>query len=196
MARPKPALAPLSALEPGQFADFFALLTERTKKETRDGKPYYSCRFRDAQRIVAFMVWADGGWYEECERNWQEGQFYKIRGLYGEHEKYGPQIDIHNIRPVTEADQSEGFDPADFVARSASKGAGKGDPDSQFGELRSLAERNIADEPLRRLVLTLLDRHAQPLKRLPATTRHLYPYPGGLLEHILTVTQTCLHLVE
>ena len=196
MARHKPALAPLSALEPGQFADFFALLTERTKKETRDGKPYYSCRFRDAQRIVAFMVWADGGWYEECERNWQEGQFYKIRGLYGEHEKYGPQIDIHNIRPVTEADSSEGFDPADFVARSASKGAGKGDPDSQFGELRSLAERNIADEPLRRLVLTLLDRHAQPLKRLPATTRHFYPYPGGLLEHTLTVTQTCLHLVE
>jgi 3'-5' exoribonuclease len=182
----------LSALEPGKFADFFALLTERTKKETRDGKPYYACRFRDAQRTAAFMVWADGGWFEECERNWQEGQCYKIRGLYSEHEKYGPQIDIHNIRPVTDADQTDGFNPNDFVTHSA----GKGDPESMFGELRSLAEGHIADEPLRRLVLTLLDRNAESFKRLPATTRHFYPYPGGLLEHTLSVTRTCLHLVE
>jgi len=192
MARPKPPLVPLSALEPGKFADFFALLTERTKKETRDGKPYYTCRFRDARRTAAFMVWADGGWYEECERNWQEGQCYKIRGLYSEHEKYGPQIDIHNIRPVTDADQTDGFNPDDFVAQSV----GKGDPESMYDELRSLAESNIADEPLRRLVLTLLDHHAEAFKRLPATTRHFYPYPGGLLEHTLSVTRTCLHLVE
>src|ERR1700682_907403 len=114
MSRPKPTLARLSDLEPGNVADFFALPTKRTKKKTRDGKPYFACRFRDARRTVAFMVWSDGGWYESCEQDWQEGQFYKIRGLYGEHEKYGPQIEIHNIRSVTEADQSEGFNPVDF----------------------------------------------------------------------------------
>jgi 3'-5' exoribonuclease len=190
MPRPKPTLARLCDLEPGQFADFFALLSERVKKETRDGKPYYSCRFRDARRTVTFMVWADGGWYEVCQREWQEGQFYKIRALYAEHEKYGPQIDIHNIRPVTETDSSEGFDPLDFQESS------RGDPEARYAELRSLAESNIKNEPLRRLVLTLLDRYAVPFQRLPATTRHFYPFSGGLLEHTLSVTHTSVHLAE
>jgi 3'-5' exoribonuclease len=192
MARPKPSLVRLCDLQSGQFADFFALLSERTKKETRDGKPYFSCRFRDARRTVAFMVWADGGWYELCDRDWREGQFYKIRGLYAEHEKYGPQIDIHNIRPVMDVDESDGFNASDFVVRSASTG----DVESMFGELRCLAESEIADQPLRRLVLTILDRYAERFKLLPATTRHFYPFPGGLLEHTLSVTKSSLHLVE
>lgn len=190
MARPKPTLARLGDLESGQFADFFALLSERIKKETREGKPYYACRFRDARRAVGFMVWADGGWYEVCEQDWQPGQYFKIRGLYGEHEKYGPQIEIHNIRPVTDADQSDGFDPADFHEPS------RRDADQMFAELRGLAEGHITDSPLRHLALTLLDRHAESFKRLPATTRHSYPYPGGLLEHTLSVARSCLLLAE
>ena len=190
MPRPKPTLARLCDLESGQFADFFALLSERIKKETRDGKPYFACRFRDARRTVGFMVWADGGWYQACEREWRQGEFYKIRGQYSEHEKYGPQIEIQNIRAVIETDHAEGFDPAGFQ-ESARRNA-----DEMLGELRSLAEVHIADEPLRQLVLTLLDRHADVFQRLPATTRHFYPYPGGLLEHTLSVTRNCLLLAE
>jgi 3'-5' exoribonuclease len=171
-------------------ADFFALLSERKKRETREGKPFFSCRFRDSRRTVTFMAWADGGWFEPCERDWREGQFFKIRGLYGEHEKYGPQIDIHNIRPVSDTDRADGFNPADFIDSS------RRDPEAMFLELRGLAEKHIADRPLQRLVVTLLDRHADALKRLPATTRHFYPYPGGLLEHTLSVTRTCLFLAE
>ncbi len=190
MTRPKPPLARLSELTPGQFADFFALLSERAKSATREGKPYYMCRFRDARRTVAFMVWADGGWYEACEHDWREGQFYKIRGTYGEHERYGPQIDIQNVRPVTESDQEDGFRIADFLDSS------RFDPETMFGELTQLAEAHIADAPLRRLVITLLHRHASPFKQLPATQGKFYPFIGGLLEHTLSVTQTCLQLVD
>jgi 3'-5' exoribonuclease len=190
MPRPKPTLARLCDLESGQFADFFALLSERIKKETRDGKPYFACRFRDARRTVGFMVWADGGWFEACEREWREGEFYKIRARYGEHEKYGPQIDIQNIRAVIEADHADGFKPADFQEHS------RRSAEEMFRELRGLAESQIADEPLRQLVLTLLDRHADVFQRLPATTRHFYPFPGGLLEHTLSVTRSCLLLAE
>ena len=190
MARAKPPLLRLSELTPGQYADFFAVLSERTKGATRDGKPYYTCRFRDAQRTVAFMAWKDSTWYEPCEQQWHEGEFYKIRGVYGEHEKYGAQIDIHNIRPVNHEDRTDGFDPAHFVEHS------RYDPTAMFAELRNLAETRVADTPLRRLLLTLLDRHAEALKRLPATLNKFYPFHGGLLEHTLSVTHTCLHLVE
>src|SRR5262249_43138761 len=51
-------------------------------------------------------------------------------------------------------------------------------------------------EPLRRLTLTLLDRHADAWKRLPATRDRFHPFAGGLLEHTLSVTRSCLSLVE
>jgi 3'-5' exoribonuclease len=63
-------------------------------------------------------------------------------------------------------------------------------------ELRTLAEKHISDAPLRRLTLTLLERHAEPLQRLPATQRHFYPFRAGLLEHLLSVTHISLNLVE
>ncbi|HXG09918.1 MAG TPA: HD domain-containing protein [Gemmataceae bacterium] len=190
MAREKPAVVRLSELTPGQAGDFFALLIERTKGMTRDGKPYYTCRFRDAVRTVASMVWADSPWYDECEQQWQEGQFYKVRGRYTEHERYGAQIEIQKIRPVKEEDEAEGFNPADFVEHS------RYNPDQMFAELRGLAETHIADGPLRELVLKVLDRHAEPLKKLPATQGKFYPFMGGLLEHTLAVTRICVQLAE
>jgi 3'-5' exoribonuclease len=190
VARAKPPLLRLSELTSGQYADFFALLSERTRSSTREGKPYYTCRFRDARRSAACMVWADTTWYEPCEREWQEGQIYKIRGIYAEHEKYGAQIDVHNIRPVADADRTDGFTPGDFVEHS------RYDATAMLAELRSLAEAQIVDGPLRRLVLTLLERYALPLQRLPATLNKFYPFAGGLLEHTLSVTHTCLQLVD
>src|SRR4051812_24228441 len=115
MSRPKPPPVPLHEMTAGQQGDFFALLAEKTPNQTRDGKPFFTCRFKDARRTVTFMVWADSPWFETCDREWQAGAFYKIRGVFQEHKQYGPQIDIHNIRPVNDGDTAHGFDPRNFV---------------------------------------------------------------------------------
>ncbi len=190
MTRPKPTPTRLCDLAPGQGGDCFALLQERTRGTTREGKPYYACRFRDARRTVTFMVWADGGWYEKCDKEWREGQFYKLRVTYAEHERYGPQIELHQLRPVADADRADGFDEADFVACS------RFDRDAMFTELLGFARAHIADAPLQRLVVTILERYAERFKRLPATRDKFYPFTGGLLEHTLAVTRNCLHLTE
>lgn len=191
MGKTKPTLTRLSELTPGQYADFFALLAEKNKGVTREGKDYYSCRFRDARRSVAFMAWGDGPWYQPCERDWQVGHFYKIRAVYGEHEKYGPQLtELNNIRATTDADLADGFDPAQLVESS------RYDPATMFEELKALTATQIADEPLRRLVLTLLDRNAPAIMQLPATRDRHYPFVGGLLEHTLSVTRSCVQLAE
>jgi 3'-5' exoribonuclease len=190
MSRAKPVPVKLSDLAAGQLGDFFALLAERIRGATRDAKPFYTCRFRDARRTVTCMVWADGRWFEDCERDWHEGQFYKVRAIYNDHERYGPQIDIHNLRPVIDADRSDGFDPLDFVDCS------RFNREAMFTELCGLVEAHIADLPLRRLVLTIVQRHAEPLKRLPATLRNFHPFAGGLLEHTLSVAHTCLQLAD
>ena len=190
MSKPKPPLMRLSELAHGQLADFFALLVERARGATREGKPFFTCRFRDAERVVSFMVWGDGPWFEICEKDWQEGAFYKIRGVYGESKKYGPQIDIAQIRPIADGDKAEGFDPMQFVDHS------RYDSDEMYKELWDIAETHIGDVPLRRLVLTILEQKKSQLKQLPATQRHFYPFAGGLLEHLLSVTHTCLHLAD
>src|SRR5262249_750054 len=110
--------------------------------------------------------------------------------VYGEHERYGPQIEIQMIRLVQEADKTEGFDPNEFVEHS------RYDADKMLDELTGLAETHIGNEPLRRLVLAILLKHAKPFKRAPAIQGKFYPFAGGLLEHTLSVTGTCLQLVE
>src|SRR5687768_10115229 len=139
MPKTKPPLIRLSELAPGQGGDFFVLLAEKKPGATRDGKPYFQCRFRDMSRIATAMVWADSGWYPACEADWGEGAFFKVRGHYQEHPSYGPQIDIQNIRPVTDEDLSNGFDPLDFVERT------RFDAEAMFRELWSLAETHIDD---------------------------------------------------
>jgi 3'-5' exoribonuclease len=190
MSKSKPPLVRLCDMTPGQSGDFFALLSEKTRSARRDGKPFYTCRFRDALRAATLMVWSDGPWFECCERDWQEGQFFKIRGRFDEHPTYGPQIDVQNVRLLTAADHADGFRPADFVQCS------RFDPEAMFLELLGLAEKHIANAPLRRLVSTLLERHAQSIKRLPATVKNFHPFMGGLLEHTLSVTHACLQLAE
>jgi 3'-5' exoribonuclease len=190
MSRIKPTPVPLHQLTNGQPGDFFVLLAEKTRGATRDGKPFYNCRFRDTKRTVSYMVWADGGLFEDCEQHWRPGQFFKIRGIYQEHKQYGPQIEIAQIRPVNAADVAEGFDPLDYVESS------RFHPDAMFDELTALVQEHIKDEPLQRLVLTILDRNADQLKRLPATEKRFHVFRGGLLEHTLSVTRTCLHLAQ
>jgi 3'-5' exoribonuclease len=190
MTRSKPPLVRLCELKSGEPGDFFVYLAERNRGATRDGKPFYLCRFRDAGRTATVMVWQDGGRFEDCELKWHEGDFFKVRGTFREDERYGPQIEIQQIRPVQETDRADGFDPGELVERS------RYDSDQMLTTLRGLATTHIADEPLRRLVLTLLERHGEALRRLPATQGKFYPFAGGWLEHVLSVTNLCLNLVE
>lgn len=190
MARTKPPIRRLSDLQPGDQADFFALLADRSKGSTRDAKPYYVCRFRDAKRTATYMAWADGPFFDACQNEWRPGQFFKLRATYGEHEKYGPQLEVANIRPATDTDRADGFDPAEFADRS------RFDPAAQFAELRALTEAQIADEPLRRLTIGLLDSHADVLKHIPASPRNHFAFVGGWAEHTLSVTKSCLWLAD
>lgn len=186
----RPPVTRLSDLKSGDRGTFFALLAERTRGATRDGKPFYTCRFRDARRTATYMVWLDGPHFQACDTEWQAGQFFKVRALYGEHDRYGPQIDVEQIRPAEARDSAEGFNAADFIERS------RFDPDDMLRKLIGFVEESVADEPLRRLTRGLLERHGDRLKRLPASEKRFYPFPGGWLEHTLSVARTAVWLAD
>ena len=191
MSKPKkPVLAKLSDLRAGDYVDCFVQLAEKTRGTTRDGNPFLTCKYRDARRVVgAVPIWADAPLFEQAQE-WQVGQFFKVRATFVEHEKYGPQLDIEQIRLVADRDRADGFTELDFTERS------RNDPEAMFAELEALVTGEIADGPLRALVLNLLTANAPALKTLPGSARHYYPFAGGWLEHTLSVARSCVWLAD
>ena len=183
------AIVPLCELAPNQEADFFALLATKEEGKTRDNKPYFKVTFSDRDRAVTTPIWSDSPWAAECRDGWQAGQFYKLRAAYRE-SSYGPQLEIKKIRPVADNDTSDGFDPLMCLAQS------RFSADKMFDELLAIAEERIGKRSLRALVVSILREHREALLTLPAATRNHHAYVGGFLEHVLSVTRTCVYLAD
>lgn len=189
MAKKPVSVVSLSGLESGDQGDCFLLLVSRERGTTRDGKPYYRVTFRDPERSATTMVWQDSGLYADCEQNWSEGEFYKIRCTYFENQ-YGPGIEVEKIRRVEAADRDQGFDPSGYFIRS------RFDVEEMYRELLAIAEQEISEPGLRELVCTLLAEHAAQLKVMSAASRNHHAFSGGYLEHVLSVTKTSLFLAD
>ena len=182
-------ITPLHELAEGQEADFFALLADKQLLATRDGKPYHRVSFRDAQREVSFPIWGDSTHADVCRDEWQAGEFYKIRGLYRE-TTYGPQLDIHRIRPIEAADADDGFDPLMCSPRS------RFEPEAMFDEMMQIADQAIADQALRDFTKGIYQQYRDELLLLPAAKVNHHAYLSGYLEHVLNVTRHTRLLVE
>lgn len=180
-------VVPLSEMSHGQEADLFVLMTAKEEQLTRDGKTYYRVAFRDAGREVSFPIWNDAPLAEDCRQAWTPGRFYKLRATYRE-TTYGPQLDIQRIRETTAGDAADGFDPLMCQPRSAIE------PEALFAELIDLANREIAYEPLRALVVELLREHRETLLALPASVKNHHVHAGGWLEHTLSVARQCVFM--
>jgi 3'-5' exoribonuclease len=180
-------IVPLSQMAHGQEADMFLLMTAKEELTTRDGKPYFKVGFRDAAREVGFPIWGDSAWADDCRRQWTPGAHYKVRAVYRD-TTYGPQLEIRKIRETVDADAADGFDSTAFLPQS------RFDSPEMFAELVAIARGEIADAALRELVVSLLEDNREALLSLPAATRNHHAFVGGYLEHVLSVTKTCLYL--
>jgi 3'-5' exoribonuclease len=187
----KPHVFKLHELVPGQgLADCFALLVEKAKLATRDGKVFFRCTFRDRRRTVTCAVWSDAVLFEDCENHWTAGQIYKLRCLFSEHEKYGPKIEVMAIRAYADATDAGDVSLDDLIDRPRSN------PVENLDAILEIAAKSIADEPLKMLIVMLLDRHRDRLIAMPASARQFYPYVGGWSEHVLNVLENCVWLAE
>jgi len=187
-AKSLPVVA-LADMTNGQEADLFAMMTSKEALTTRDGKPYFKVGFRDAAREVTFPVWGDSAWAVDCRDTWSPGTFYKIRATYRE-TNYGPQLEIRKIREATSQDAADGFDPAMLLPQS------RFDPAAMFDELTAIAHAKIADAALSALVADVLEANRETILTLPAATRNHHAFVGGYLEHVLSVTRTCVYLAD
>jgi 3'-5' exoribonuclease len=183
------SIATLSEMSHGQEADLFVLMTAKEELTTRDGKPYFRVGFRDHVREVSFPIWHDSPWGADCREAWKPGVFYKVRAVYRD-TNYGPQLELRKIREVNTADHADGFSPAMCLPQT------RFDATGMFAELLATAKERIADTPLRDLVVHVLEQNARQLQTLPAATHNHHAFVGGWLEHVLSVTRTCVYLAD
>jgi 3'-5' exoribonuclease len=134
-------------------------------------------------------VWAESPWSEACKNEWRAGEFYKLRAAYRD-SSYGPQLEIRKIRPVTPEDKADGFDELMCVPRS------RFDPQERYEQLFQIAEQQIQDAAVSKLVTHILTTHQAALLTLPAATWHHHAFLGGFLEHVLSVTKNALALAD
>ncbi|HMP02635.1 MAG TPA: HD domain-containing protein [Gemmatales bacterium] len=180
----------LEQLQPNQLADCFALLVRKQPGTTRTGRPYFTCQFRDARRVLPAQIWQESPWLADCDKEWHEGLALRLRVKLTVHEHYGPQLDIHDWRRPTEADVQAGCEPRLLIEAS------RFPVEAMWSELIELVTKEIASEPLRRLVLELLAAWRIRLVELPASDGRFHPFRGGWLEHTLSLLRTALGLTD
>jgi 3'-5' exoribonuclease len=112
-----------------------------------------------------------------------------MRALYRD-TNFGPQLEIRKIRAVVEADTADGFSPAMCLPQT------RFDRPQMFAELVGIARKRIGDPALRDLTVDVLEANREALLTLPAATHNHHAFVGGFLEHVLSVTHTCVYLAD
>ncbi|MDR1383369.1 MAG: HD domain-containing protein [Planctomycetaceae bacterium] len=189
MSKPQISIIPLSQIETGQECDVFVLLAEKELLTTRDGKPYIRVNFRDAVREVRFPIWADAPLFEDCKQNWEVGEFYKLRAIY-RNTQYGPQLEIRKIRPVTDADQADGFDA------NQCRPSSRFSSEAMYDEILTLAKTHCGKGKLYQLIVQIFKQNRDAILDTAAARNHHHVFFGGLLEHTLMVTRTAVFLAD
>ncbi|TWT31761.1 HD domain-containing protein [Blastopirellula retiformator] len=179
----------LADLQPGELGDVFVQLVGRDVGMARNGQPYVRLEFRDDRRRAQMMIWSDSQWFDACQNEWRPGEHFKIRAVYHESSR-GKELRPNKIRPVCDKDHEQGFDPTRCQPRSSE------DPTDLWDAAVTLCKFSIADESLRQLVETFYTEQRDKLLIAPAGLYHHHCYQGGLLEHLLSVAQTTIDLIE
>lgn len=153
------------------------LCRRKAQGKTRAGKPYLSLTLADRTGQIEAKVWDLGTHIGEFE----SGSFIKVDGdvlLYnGE-----PQLKVNRLRTSVAGE----FDPADYIPRSEK------DIDGMWTRLSAMID-TIKDVHLSALLYRIYttDQVLKLFTTHSAGKQLHHAYSGGLLEHTLSVAETC-----
>ena len=175
-----PTVAPvlLSEFGEGDELDQVLLVKAAERREKGNGDPYLKLTLGDRSGALPAMVWDDVDSHSELCRT---GRPVHVRAKYEVHERYGPQLRLYGVR---EADEGS-YDEAELSVGPTR------DVEAMEADLRSLLA-TIQDPHLQQLLDGLIGPDGSRWERFrqaPAAKFIHQAYPGGLLEHSLTVAE-------
>ena len=177
-------MARAAEVKRGERFDGFFRIREIQERQNRFGKPYLDLQLEDRTGCLPAKVWDIP---DTVMGPVERGDFVKVRAA-GEDYQGTLQLRVERIRRVGDADREAGFREADCVQSTAY------DVEMMWEEFRRIAQ---GCHPLAAgLLLSILDEYAGRFRSWPASQRIHHSYLGGLLEHTLSVTKTCIYLAS
>ncbi|MCA9087724.1 MAG: HD domain-containing protein [Planctomycetaceae bacterium] len=173
----------LNQLLDGEPVDEVFLLADRQMRANRNADLYLLAQLRDRSGQVSGLLWNVA---EDAVSHLQPGDYVRVRGKA---QMYQGNLQIILTRIDTVS--STGLDPADFLPQ------GNNQTVEQFQRLREIMSE-IQNLDLRALALCILDDNEiqDGLMKAPAGVKLHHAYMGGLLEHILNLSESALLLTS
>ncbi len=168
----------VNELTDGTEIEQVLLVREAERRPRRDGGEFLRLQLGDRTGAVTCMVWEEIG---EAERTARPGAPVLVRGRYVVHPRFGPQLNLHSLRPA---------EPGSFAAEDLAVGPARSarQMESDLRELLATVREPHLGALLERVFAE--DSELWALYRLAPAAKHYHQaYPHGLLEHCLGVAQ-------
>lgn len=172
----------VSDLSDGRDVTACYLVHDKQRKETKAAKPYLKLVLGDRSGTIDAMVWDDA---ERLDRIFVSDDVIGVRGRISSYQER-LQITVQQLQPLALGDGD-----LEFFLPSSPRDRGV-----MGKELDRLIE-SVTDLPLRALLLRCLGKKSelgQAFRLHPAAKRNHHAYIGGLLEHSISVANSCDHL--
>ena len=162
---------------PGMDVEGFYILRAAVLKTTNSGKPFLSGTICDRTGSVEIKLWDYSG--PIGARPEDTGRVVKIRGSVSEY-RGALQISVHRIRMAEAADD---YDTSLLVPTAPI------DTDAALADVQRLVA-SITDADYRSVAETMLTRHLDAFRRIPAGKSVHHSFLSGLLMHTYNMLRT------
>ena len=181
---------PISTWEEGDFVQGYALLSRKDVRQDRKGRDYVDGELTDSSRSIAAKIWPDS---PAIKGAFAEKDFVAFKGTVHVYREQ-LQVNIDHCRQVRDNDAEHGFDP-DLLIPSTPE-----DIDELWRRLEGLFPGALERPASKRLAEEAQRRYGDQLRVHPAAKRIHHAYRGGLLEHVVKMSELavdiCSHYPE
>lgn len=174
----------ISTWEEGDFIQGFALLSRKDVRQDRKGRDYVDAELTDSSGRIAAKIWPDS---PAIKGRFEEKDFVAFKGsvrLYRDQ----LQLNIDHCREARDADREQGFDPELLIPSTPE------DLDDLWRRLEAVFPGTIERPALKRLTEEAQRRYGARLRLHPAAKRIHHAYRGGLLEHVVKMSELAVDL--
>ncbi|MED5579605.1 MAG: HD domain-containing protein [Nitrospinota bacterium] len=171
-------------LEDGKEGFGFYYLREKLNKVTRQGKDYFDLVLEDETGTILARVWEID---KQVKGDLTSDTYVKAEYLADTYNEQ-LQLKILMIREIQDSDYDEGFDESSCHRSSPFP------IDKMWEEIRKISSE--CSSKVSELLFSVLDEYSDSLRAWPAASKMHHAYFGGLLEHTLSVTKTCIYFAK
>jgi 3'-5' exoribonuclease len=181
-----PRLTRIAELDASAMGWGFFLCARKDLRSGRNGGEYLDILLQDVSGEIRAKIFQD---IDVVRQEFDAGEFVKVQGkgnVY--HGRF--ELIVDKIRRVLpDRDAADGFREDDCIPTS---------PRPLDEMWQELADRlaSVQHPALRELLARIVDRHADRLRVWPAARQIHHAYRSGLLEHILKIMATVVHLSD